>query len=74
MEIRNAKTGEAVRLGSAVRRVDAVVAFKRAGALREAVVLDGNGYLTERRAEIEMREGRGLRIQLPADSLYTLVR
>jgi hypothetical protein len=55
-----------------VRKIKATVTLKRAGGRTEAVVLDGNGYLTDRRAET--RRTGGLQIPLPEDALYTLVR
>jgi len=54
-----------------VRRIRARLTLRTAG--REAIVLDGNGYLTERRAPSEAAEGR-LTLELPENAIYTLIR
>ncbi len=55
-----------------VREIQAAVTLKGA-ASRKAVVLDGNGYPTDRRPRTRADEG-GFRIRLPGDALYTLVQ
>ena len=55
-----------------VRRMAAAVTLAGAPHLREAVVLDENGY-PRGRAKAR-RAGRGLRIELPPDALYTVVK
>ncbi|MHC4506258.1 MAG: hypothetical protein ACYTFI_23430, partial [Planctomycetota bacterium] len=55
-----------------VRRISATVTLHRAGRLREAVVLDANGYA--RGKAKATRAGGHLRIELPSDALYTVVR
>ncbi len=54
-----------------VRRIDAKVTIP-AGRAR-ATVLDGNGYRTDRQAETAAAGGGRLTVELPAESLYTLV-
>jgi hypothetical protein len=53
-----------------VKRIKAAITLK--GRSGRAVVLDENGYRSERAAETR-RTGGGLKIVLPEDSLYTLV-
>ena len=54
-----------------VRKIDARVTVR--AAADQAVVLDGNGYVTDRRADTESAAD-GMRIDLPADAIYTLLR
>lgn len=54
-----------------VKRIQAAVRVK--GRTREAVVLDGNGYLTGRKA-VSRQGGSGLEVTLPEDAIYTLLR
>ena len=55
-----------------VRKIEGRVTFKRSAPAR-AVILDGNGYPTGKRAKVKKSRGR-LTVQLPADSLYTVLR
>jgi hypothetical protein len=55
-----------------VRKVQAAVTVKNA-AVQGAAVLDGNGYPSGREATAARAEG-GLAVELPEDSLYTLLR
>jgi len=54
-----------------VRKIDARVTVR--SAADQAIVLDGTGYETERRADLE-RAGDRIRIDLPEDAIYTLLR
>ena len=54
-----------------VKRVNATVTLRGRGSL-QATVLDGNGYPTDRKASTSAADG-GKTIELPEDSLYTLV-
>ena len=54
-----------------VRQIDAEIMFAR--QFDEAQILDGNGYVTERNAGLTQTEA-GTLIELPQDSLYTIVR
>ncbi len=54
-----------------VRKIDARVTVR--SAADRAIVLDGTGYETERRADFE-RAGDRIRIDLPEDAIYTLLR
>ncbi|MEA2012351.1 MAG: hypothetical protein U9O87_04605, partial [Verrucomicrobiota bacterium] len=55
-----------------VRKIKASVTFKNGEGLN-AVVLDNNGYPTDRKAETTVKNGKMI-IQLPEDSLYTAVK
>ena len=54
-----------------VREIDADIMFAR--QLNEAQILDGNGYPTQRSAQLTRRDA-GTVMKLPKDSLYTIVR
>ncbi len=54
-----------------VRRVQARILLKRVSAGR-AVVLDGNGYPTDRIVRVA-KTGKGVAVQLPEDALYTMI-
>ena len=53
-----------------VRRIQGRVVFKR--PIRQGVVLDGNGYATDRAVKIQS-QNRGGVIELPDDAIYTLI-
>ncbi|MBN1672053.1 MAG: hypothetical protein JXR37_13525 [Kiritimatiellae bacterium] len=55
-----------------VRKIDATVTLKSAGSRRRVLILDENGYPTERRADASLT-GASLGIRLPEDALYTVV-
>jgi hypothetical protein len=54
-----------------VRRIKAKITLHTQG--ETAIALDGNGQLTERRVDAR-RDGQRLRITLPEDAIYTIVR
>jgi hypothetical protein len=56
-----------------VRRIDASVTIKGLGAGTKAIVLDGNGELTDQAADLRLQGSAG-RLTLPPESLYTLVK
>ncbi|MCZ7645513.1 MAG: hypothetical protein M5U26_09555 [Planctomycetota bacterium] len=56
-----------------VKKIQAKVTFKKPGALKEALILDGNAYDTGKRATVSTAGG-ALTVTLPEDALYTVVR
>ena len=56
-----------------VKKIQVKVTFKKPGALKEALVLDGNAYDTGRKAVVSTA-GDGLTVTLPEDALYCVVR
>ena len=55
-----------------VRRIDATVRLTSDLANPRAMVLNGNGYRTDRRPGLAARDGR-VELTLPADALYTVI-
>ncbi|GMV81193.1 MAG: hypothetical protein AMXMBFR7_23770 [Planctomycetota bacterium] len=56
-----------------VKKIQAKVTFKQPGALKEALILDGNAYDTGKKA-VTSSAGGALTVTLPEDALYTIVR
>lgn len=56
-----------------VKKVQAKVTFKKPGALKEALILDGNAYDTGKKAATTT-SGGGLIVTLPDDALYCVLK